>query len=215
MSNESNIIDDRRGLIFTINREPEPVFQVESKHWADPEHRWPSQEIPPEIHAKVAEFKQSGKPGAFARSVQGDVGVYVICEENLKPLPEPADDDVVFEPGPQSASARQLNAYDIVICAKGGVIRADNGDTFETQPGDYYVVRCDTWGRFMDSQARRPAHVQTTKDMLHLLEDLHGKNFLSMAPDKPDEQLPPSMPQVVDPGFNLTCYVLNLARFQR
>jgi len=213
MSNQTLIVDDRRGLIFTIDRERENVYQVESKHWATAAHRWSHQEIPPEIHAKIAELKQNGRPGAFAQLAGGD-GVYVICEENIKPLPELAGDDFVIGPPAESSSGRQLSPYDIVICTKGGTIRADNGDTFETGPGEYYVIDCHAWGRFIVDQAMRPHDVEITKEILLLLEDLHGKNFLSMTPDK-SEALPPGMAPPVSADMSINCYVLNLARFKR
>jgi len=214
MSNESLIIDDKRGLIFTIDRQREPVYQVESRHWATSAHRWDHNEIPPEIHAKVAELKESGKPGAFARFLQGEVGVYVIYEKNIKPLPELAADELAFEPSQAPGSERTLSPYDIVICSKGGTVRADDGGGAETVEGDYYVINCETWGRFLTNQATRPRDVETTKEVLLLLEDLNGKNFLSMTPDK-SEGLPPDMPKPLEVMDNINCYVLNLSQFKR
>lgn len=213
MSND--IVDDRRGLIFTIDRQREPVYQVESQHWARADHRWPSAEIPPEIHAKVEELKASGKPGAFARFLQGEDGVYVIYEKNIKPMPEVADQEIAFVPPPQASSGRQLAPYDIVICAKGGTVRADNGELFETTEDGYYVIKCQTWARFLNNQAMRPRDVETTKEVLLLLEDLNGKNYLSMSPDKTPEALPIDLFEPTDAIIGITCYVLNLARFKR
>ncbi|WP_437673166.1 hypothetical protein [Sorangium sp. So ce131] len=177
-------------------------------------HRWGEHEIPPEIRAKAAELKQNGKPGTFVRSLEGETGVYLIYEKNIKPLPELADEEAAFAPGKQPGSNRELSPYDIVLCAKGGTIIADNGDVFETQEGDYFVIKCNTWGRFVTDQATRPREVETTKEVLLLLEDLHGKNFLSMTPDK-SEALPSTMPMPIKAIIQINCYVLNLARFKR
>jgi hypothetical protein len=211
MDNESRVVDDPRGLIFTIDRQREPVYQVDSKHWAHEDHRFHPDEIPPEIHEKVAELRESGRPGAFARFGDNDAGVYVIYEKNIKHFPELAADDFTLDPQSAGAAETGLHPHDIVICAKSGMIRADNGDVFQTEECDYYVVRSDVWGRFATNQGTRPRDVETTKEVLILLDELHGKNYLSMNPDKPTEVLPAPK----DPGYNITCYVLNLARFKR
>ncbi len=215
MSNAILNVDDPRSLIFTIDRQREPLYQVESKHWARADHRWNHDDIPPEIHAKVAELEENGKPGAFAQFLQGQDGVYVICEKNIKQMPEVADDDLVFAPPAQASDGRQLSPYDIVICAKGGTIQADNGDTYETAEGEYYVIKCNAWGRFVLNQAMRPRDVETTKEVLILLDSLHGKNFLSMSPDRTPEGLPPDMVEPTEAIVACNCYVLNLARFKR
>jgi hypothetical protein len=216
MSNEIPCVDDRRGLVFTINRESNPVYQMNSSAWARAENRWAESDIPPEIREKVASLRQTGKPGAFVRFLQGEVGVYVICEKNIKNLPEAADDDLVVE-GPRSTldSARGLTSYDLVVCAKNGTIHAEDGATLETREGDYYVIRCHAWGRFVLNPSLRPGFVETTKDVLLLLESLHRRNFLSMSPDPASEALPPDLatPMAVPVGIN--CYVLNLSRFKR
>jgi hypothetical protein len=216
MSNEIPFTNDRRGILFTINRETEPLYQLESGAWASPENRWPEGDIPPEIREKVAALRQSGKPGTFVQFLQGEVGVYVICEGNIKYLPEAADDDLVVD-GPWSTGtrARGLAPYDLVICAKGGAVMAEGAARLETRDGDYYVVRCQTWSRFVAHPPVRPRFVDTTKDVLLLLENLHRKNFLSMSPDPEDEGLPANLmpPMAVPEGIN--CYVLNLSRFKR
>lgn len=215
MSNKLQYLDDRRGFLFTINRDSNPVYQVESASWAHAENRWSAIDLPPEILAKVAELKASGKPGAFVQFLQGEDGVYVICEKNIKNLPEAADDDLVYALRGQMASARALSPYDIVICAKGGTIRGQNGEAFETQEDDYYVVRCQSWGRFALNQLMQPGFVETTKEFLLLLDNLHGKNFLSMSPDKTSETLPPDFGEPSDVPVGINCYVLNLSRFKR
>lgn len=215
MTIESLNVNDRRSLIFTIDRQPEPVYQVESTDWARAEHRWSQDEIPPELRAKLSELEESGKPGAFVRFLQGQEGVYVICEKNIKPIPELAGDEIVFDPLTQPPGERRLSPYDIVICTIGGTIRADNGDVFETGEGECYVIRYQSWGRFVQDKAMRPQDVETTKQVLLLLERLHGKDFLSMTPDPSDEHLPADMPQAIKADASVNCYVLNLARFQR
>jgi hypothetical protein len=215
MSDESQIIDDPRGLIFTIERRREPVYQVESKHWASEEHRWHKDDIPSEIHAKVEELKASGKPGAFARFTRGDAGVYVIYEGNIKRFPEAADGEIVFDPARREGSEKELSAGDLVICARGGMIYADSGDVFHTEQDSYYVVKSETWGRFVSNQETRPWPVAATKDSLILLETLHGENYLSMNPDKPAEGPREGLRAPEEVGFHITCYVLNLARFTR
>ncbi|WP_437765333.1 hypothetical protein WMF27_30515 [Sorangium sp. So ce281] len=216
MSNDIQCINDRRGLVFTIDREPNPVYQLESSAWANAENRWAERDIPPEIRDKVASLNETGKPGAFVQFLQGDVGVYVICEKNIKNLPETACDDlVVQEECAKLSSARRLAAYDLVICAKNGTIRAESGETFETREGDYYVVRCQSWGRFVLNPSLRPGFVETTKEVLLLLEGLHRKNFLSMSPDPTDERLPPDVAQPTAVPVGINCYVLNLSRFKR
>ena len=213
MSNQTPYFDDRRGFLFTINRDSNPVYQVESASWAQAENRWSANDLPPEILAKVADLKESGKPGAFVQFLQGEVGVYVICEKNIKNLPEAADDDIVNAPRGQAGSARELAPYDIIICAKGGAIRGRNGETSETQEDDYYVLKCQSWGRFVLSQAKQPAFVDTTKEFLHLLDNLHGKNFLAMSPDKPSEHIP-GLTEPSEAVIGIACYVLNLAHFK-
>ncbi|MGK4000827.1 hypothetical protein [Sorangium sp. So ce1024] len=216
MSNQIPSIDDRRGIVFTINREPNPVYQLESSAWASAENRWAERDIPPEIRDKVASLKETGKPGAFVQFLQGDVGVYVICERNIKNLPEMACDDLVVQ-GTRAklGGGRGLADYDLVICAKNGTIRAENGDTFETREGDYYVVHCQSWGRFVLNPSQRPGFVETTKEVLLLLEGLHRKNFLSMSPDPTDERLPRDFAQPTAVPVGINCYVLNLSRFKR
>jgi hypothetical protein len=216
MSNESPNVDDRRGFIFTIDRQREPVYQVDSKHWAQKAHRWSPEEMPAEIRDKAAELQESAKPGAFARFHQGAVGVYILCEKNIKPIPELAGDDFTFESPGRPGSEKKLSPHDIVICAKGGPIQGENGEVFETEEGDYYVIQPSTWGRFTTDSATRPRDVETTKEILILLEELHGKNFLSMSPDKPFEwKAPPIMPDAIDAIYHINCYVLNLSRFKR
>jgi hypothetical protein len=215
MSSKPPYFDDRRGLLFTINRDSNPVYQVESASWAHAENRWSANELPPEILAKVAYLKESGKPGAFVQFLQGEDGVYVICEKNIKNLPDAAADELVNVPRAQAVSARALAPYDIIICAKGGPIHGQNGETFETQEDDYYVLRCQSWGRFVLSEPKQPDFVGTTKEFLLLLDNLHGKNFLSMSPDPTHETLPPDFGEPTDASFGIACYVLNLARFKR
>lgn len=216
MSNEIPCLNDRRGLVFTIAREPNPVYQVESSAWASAENRWAEHDIPPEIRDKVASLKETGKPGAFVHYLQGDVGVYVICESNIKNLPEAACDDLVVEgTRPKLGGAQELADYDLVICAKDGAIRAENGETFETREGDYYVVHCQSWGRFVLNPSVRPRFVETTKEVLLLLESLHRKNFLSMSPDPTDEALPRNLMKPIAVTVGINCYVLNLSRFKR
>lgn len=215
MSRESLNINDRRSFIFTIDRRSEPVYQVESQDWARAEHRWSHDEIPPELRAKIAELAESGKPGAFVRFPGGEEGVYVICEKNIKPIPELAGDDLILDPSSQPPGERRLSPYDLVICAIGGAICADNGNVFETGEGEYYVIRCQAWGRFVQNQALRPKDVETTKEVLLLLEKLHGKGFLSMSPDPSDEVLPGDMPESTVVSEHVNCYVLNLSRFAR
>lgn len=216
MSNEIQCTNDRRGILFTIDRESNPVYQLESSAWASAENRCNESDIPPEIRDKAASLQETGKPGAFAHFLQGDIGVYVIYEKNIKNIPEAADDDLVV-PGtrPKLDNSRGLAAYDLVICAKNGTICAENGESFETREGDYYIVRCQSWSRFVLNPALRPGFVETTKEVLLLLEGLHRKNFLSMSPDPTDERLPPDVvtPTAVPVGIN--CYVLNLSRFKR
>lgn len=215
MSNEFSGFNDQRGLLFTIDREPDPVYQVESRRWARPENRWPEGEIPAEIRAKVAELKQSGLPGAFARLLPGDEGVYVLYEKNVKQLPELAAADISVDPARQPAGARQLAPYDIVICARAGAVPTGSGEELTTADDEYYVVKCGAWTRFALEQAMRPAFVETTKDFLHLLEDLHGKNFFSMSPDRAGEALPPDLEPPSPAIVAINCYVLNLSRFKR
>lgn len=215
MSTQVQTIDDRRGILFTISRDSNPLYQVESSAWAREDNRWPEEDIPQEIRDKMAELEQNGKPGAFVRFLQGEVGVYVICERNIKSLPAPADDDIVLDPFGQPSSERRLSAYDVVIRAKSGAIRDADGGTAETNEGDYYVIPCQTWGRYVLEQDKRPGHVEVTKEMLHLLDELHGHNFLSMSPDKPDEVLPPDIGEPEPAIIGITCYVLNLSRFKR
>ncbi|HSO00064.1 MAG TPA: hypothetical protein VLS89_17345 [Candidatus Nanopelagicales bacterium] len=214
MSDQSQGVNDPRGLIFTIDRRPEPVYQVESQSWACAEHLWRHDEIPPEILAKISELEENGQPGAFVRFLHGEDGIYVLCEKNIKALPEPAAEDATIDPTSAPGGGRTLSAYDIVVCAKGGTIRAENGDVYQTAEGECYVIRCGTWGRFIMDQEKRPSFVQTTKEVLLLLEDLHGKNFLSMTPDK-HEGLPSDMLEPTVANDALHCYVLNLSRFKR
>lgn len=200
------VIDDPRGFVFTINQEKAPVYQVDSTQWARSEHRRPAAEIPPEIRAKVAELRDSGEPGAFARFGETELGVYVLCEPNIKNLPEPAAEDAVIGHSPEGPP---LSPHDIVIYAKAGAIQGEDGNVYHTGEGEYYVVKGEEWSRF--APAALPPDVGTTKEVLLLLDRLHGKNFLSMSPDKPEELLC----DPTDPGFNITCYVLNLSRFKR
>lgn len=216
MSNEIPYLNDRRGILFTINREPNPVYQLESSAWASAENRWDEHDIPLEIRDKVASLKETGKPGAFVHFLQGDVGVYVICERNIKNIPEMAGDDLVVEgTRAKPGSSQELADYDLVICAKDGAIRAESGETFETREGDYYVVHCQSWGRFVLNPSRRPGFVETTKEVLLLLESLHRKNFLSMSPDPTDEALPRDFVKPTAATVGINCYVLNLSRFKR
>lgn len=215
MSSQPPYFDDRRGLLFTINRDSAPVYQVESASWAHAENRRSASDLPPEILAKVASLKESGKPGAFVQFLQGEVGVYVICEKNIKNLPEAADDDLVYAPSGQAGSSREISPYDIIICAKGGEVRGQNGEMSETQEDDYYVLQCQKWGRYALSQSKQPDFVGTTKEFLLLLDNLHGKNFLSMSPDPIHETLPPDFGEPTEVSFGIACYVLNLSRFKR
>jgi hypothetical protein len=215
MSNTILCIDDKRGLIFTINGESNPVYQVESKFWAQPGNRWNENDIPQKIRDKIATLEATGKPGVFVRFLPGDDGVYVICEKNIKTLPEPADEDIVLDPSQYSVDGRTLSTYDVVIRAKGGKVQGDNGETFDTQEGDYYVIPCQSWGRVVLDEPMRPHFVETTKEFLHLLEALHKKNFLSMSPDKPDEVLPPDMVTPTSATDGINCYVLSFSRFRR
>ncbi|MDI1430202.1 hypothetical protein [Polyangium sorediatum] len=208
-------IDDRRGFVFTINREADPVYQVESSAWTQDAYRWSEKEIPKAIRDKVVELEQTGKPGAFVRFLQGDVGVYVICEKNIKILPELADMEISVDPFRENGSGRKLSPYDIVIQAKEGTVRAANGESQTTRAGDYYVIPCQTWGRFIVEEPHRPDFVEITRKMLSLLEELHGHDFLSMSPDKPEEALPPNQAAPQPACFGITCYVLNLSRFTR
>lgn len=212
----SNVIDDRRGLIFTINSESDPVYQVESSAWAQAGNRWTEEEMPPEIRAKIASLRETGQPGAFVQLVQGEVGVYVILETNIKRLPEAAaDEQTVVDPSSQPEGARALAPYDIIICAKEGTVHAGNGETFETQVGDCYVLKCQSWGRFYLPPAQEPDFITTTKSFLRLLDRLHGKNFLSMCPDPESEALPPDFGDAFPAIVAINCYVLNLSRFKR
>lgn len=216
MPGQPPYLNDRRGLLFTINRESSPVYQVESTSWARPENRWSSHDLPPEIFAKIAHLKESGKPGAFVQFFQGEVGVYLVCEKNIKNLPEAADDDLVYAPREQAENARELSPYDIVISAKGGAIHGQNGETSETQEDEIYVLRYQSWGRFVLSEPKQPHFVSTTREFLLLLDNLHDKSFLSMSPDKPSEALPPpDFGTSADVDCGIACYVLNLARFKR
>lgn len=210
MSNQPPYFNDRRGFLITINRHSNPVFQVESASWAQAENRWSANDLPAEILAKVADLKESGKPGAFVQFLQGEVGVYVICEKNITNLPEAADDDIVNAPRGQAGSARELSPHDIIICAKGGAIYGKNGETSETQEDDYYVLGSKSWSSFVLSQPKQPAFVDTTKEFLHLLDSLHDKNYLSMSPD-PREFL---LANPVEADIGIACYVLNLAHFK-
>ena len=215
MSNEIPYINDRRGILFTINSDSNPVYQVESKSWAHEVNRWTQDDIPQEIRDKVADLKETGKPGAFVRFLQGEVGVYVIYEKNIKNLPEAADEDLLIEPRAQPGSERELAPYDIVICTKDGTIHTEDGETVATREGDYYIIRCQTWGRFVLNPPMRPSFVETTKEFLLLLDDLHGRNFLSMSPDITGEVLPGDIGDPVSVADGVNCYVLNLARFKR
>jgi hypothetical protein len=191
------------------------VYQVESSAWTQEANRWSEEDVPQEIRDKVDQLERTGKPGAFVRFLQGEVGVYLICEKNIKTLPELADDEINADPFEHQGSGRKLSPYDIVVRAKGGTVRAENGEIKKTRAGDYYVIPCQSWGRFIVEEPKRPEFVETTKNMLSLLEDLHGHNFLSMSPDKPDEVLPPDMAAPESACFGITCYVLNLSRFTR
>ncbi|AKT39992.1 hypothetical protein [Chondromyces crocatus] len=214
MSIESLNVDDPRSFIFTIDGSPEPLYQVESRQWARPEYRWAASEIPAEIRTKVAELESNGKPGAFVRFEDDQDGVYVICEQNIKMVPEVADEDVLIAGSLNASSGRSLSHYDIVVHAKAGPVPS-NGETLSTEIGEYYVIRYENWGRYVLHQSMRPQDVVTTKEILLLLERLHGTNFLSMTPDKPEEGLPPNVDGPTDAIVACNCYVLNLARFKR
>ncbi len=95
------------------------------------------------------------------------------------------------------------------------MIYGENGETFETQEGDWYVIKCQSWGRFSLNKAIRPGFVETTKEFLLLLSNLHSKDFLSMSPDPTSEVLPPDFGQAMDVPLGINCYVLNLSRFTR
>ncbi|EYF00040.1 hypothetical protein [Chondromyces apiculatus] len=215
MSIESLNVKDLRSFIFSIDNSSEPVYQVESKHWARGADRWAPEEIPSEIRAKVAELERNGKPGAFVRFPEEDDGVYVLCEKNIKMLPEAADADGVITSLPETNQGRHLSHYDIVIYCKAGTVQAEDGSTYNTEEGEYYVIRYNTWGRYVLRQDMRPKDVATTREVLNLLQRLHGKDFLSMTPDKPDERVPPDMVEPTDAIVACNCYVLNLARFKR
>lgn len=210
MPTESTMKNDRRGLIFTIEGNRNTVYQVRSCEWARDEHRWHTDDIPPEILAKVDELGRNKKPGAFARFGQEDRGVYVIDERNISTEPAKADDDVVFDPYAPAGRERTLSACDIVIRAKGGQIEAENGEIYDTEDGQYYVVKSDTWGRFVPRRDVLLPEVNTTVDFLGLLDRLNGKNYLSMTPDDPPRA---ALPQETEPIVHINCYVLNLARF--
>lgn len=206
-------VDDKRGLIFTLNREPNPVYQVESGVWGKPDNRWEAAEIPQEIRDKVADLWESGKPGAFVQFLQGEEGIYVICEKNIKTLPDTAAADLGLSPPAPSGSGRALSAYDIVICSKGGAVQTTTGEAFETQEGDYYVISARDWSRVVLDEADRPKFVETTKEMLHLLDALNGQNFLTMKPD-PNEGALRDLDASSSACVGINCYVLNLARFK-
>lgn len=215
MSTQIPYINDRRGFLFTINRDVDPVYQVESSAWAQQVHRWSETDVPQPIRDKVSQLEQNGKPGAFVRFLQGEVGVYVVCEKNIKTIPEPGDEEVSVDAFEQNGNGRQLSPYDIVIRAKGGTVRTENGETFETQEGDYYVIPCQVWGRYILEEPKRPEFVELTKQMLSFMQDLNGHNFVCMSPDKPDEALPPTMAAPEPASFGIACYVLNLPNFKR
>lgn len=215
MTQQMTCNDDRRGLLFTINQESSPVYQLESQAWARPENRWNVEDIPQSIRDKVAKLEQTGKPGAFVRFMQGETGVYVLCEKNIGTLPERADDEIQADLPNEGGEGPTLSPYDIVIHAKAGTIPSENGETIETAEGSYYVIPCQSWGRFILEQHLRPGHVETTKEFLLLLDNLHGQNFLAMSPDKPTEVLPPDMEEPIPAIIPITCYVLNLAHFKR
>lgn len=209
------ILDDRRALLFSIDGEAAPVYQVQSGSWAKEEYRFQEANLPQEIRDKMSALEQSGEPGAFARILQGEVGVYLICESNIKNLPEPAAPEISFDPFAQQGNAQVLSPYDIIIRAKAGTVWDEDGSTRQTQEGDYYVIPCQTWGRMILAQNGEPEHVEITRKMLALLEELNGKNFLAMSPDKPEEVLPPDMPTPDVACFGVTCAVLNLSHFKR
>lgn len=212
----SNMLDDRRGLLFTINGEPAPLYQVESTAWAQPANRWTEEELPPEVRARIASLRQTGQPGAFVQLVQGEVGVYVILEENIKRLPEAAaEEETAIDPSWQSESGRALSPYDIILCTRGGPINPASGQTPETQAGDCYVLKCQSWGQFFLPSAQEPEDVTTTKRVLLLLDKLHSRNFLSMCPDPESEVLPPDFGEPIPAFMPINCYVLNLSRFKR
>jgi hypothetical protein len=216
MPNESQIVKDRRGFVFTIEGLREPVYQVDAKQWARAEHLWSESDIPPEIRAKFAQLRSEGKPGAFVQFSGIDAGVYLICEEHIQRVPGMADQaELVLDPPPVAASGRRLSPGDIVISAKGGLIYADSGDVLTTEPGAYYVVSSQTWGRFVPDPATQLPDVETTKDILILLDRLNGNNYLSMSPDPAEDGYAVPLPETIDPGYHITCYVLNLARFTR
>jgi hypothetical protein len=215
MTDQVSCVNDRRGFLFTINLESNPVYQVESHAWARPENRWNEEDIPKAIRDKMAQLEQSGKPGAFVRFMQGETGVYLVCEKNINNLPACADDEISFEPPQEGINGPTLAPYDIVVRTKGGMIQLQNGEAVETPEGAYYVIPCQSWTRFVLEQSLRPGHVETTKEFLLLLDDLHGQNFLAMSPDKPTEVLPPDLSEPVPAIIPITCYVLNLAHFQR
>ncbi|APR85045.1 Hypothetical protein A7982_10394 [Minicystis rosea] len=205
-------VNDQRGLIFTINGDTNTVYQVKSGEWAKAANRWSSTDIPSDIRSKVEELMASGAPGAFVRFLEGEDGVYVICEKNIKTVPQLAGTDLSFVP--PSGSGPSLSTYDIVIYAKGGPVRTDTGASVSTTEGDYYVVSVGDWVQVVLEEADQPRFVNTTKEMLHLLDALNKKHFLSMKPD-PDELRPSdyAAPRAATEGIN--CYVLNLARFMR
>ena len=211
----SNVIDDRRGLIFTINGEPHPVYQVESSAWAHTENMWAVQDMPQAIRDQIQYLRQSGSPGAFVQLVQGEVGVYVIMEPNIGRLPAPASDDGFVADPSETSGTRTLAPYDIVICAKSGVVQGENGETIQTQEGDCYVLKCQSWGQFFLPPLQEPAFVTTTKNFLLLLEQLHSKNFLSMWPDPDVERLPSDFGTATPAIMPINCYVLNLSNFKR
>ncbi|MEZ4298674.1 MAG: hypothetical protein R3B70_27235 [Polyangiaceae bacterium] len=208
----SNELDDRRGLLFTINGDQEPVYQVMSSAWAQSPNKCSIQDLPLEVQAQITALKANGKPGAFVELVQGDVGVYVIVESNITRLPEAASEDVTLvDPNAQPPGTRVLAPYDIIICTKEG----DNYDaTHTTQEDDCYVVNCQSWGRFFLPQVQEPEYVTTTKRFLLLLESLHGRNYLSMCPDPVSEVLPPDFGPAVSAIVPINCYVLNLSSFK-
>jgi len=212
----SNVIDDRRGLIFTINGELDPVYQVESSTWAQPSNRCSIAELPAEIQARIASLKETSQPGAFVKLVQGEVGVYVLVETNIKRMPEAAaEEETILDPSAQPSGTRALAPYDIVVCSKQGAVHGENGEIIDTQEGDCYVLNCQSWGRFFLPPLQEPAFVTTTKSFLLLLEQLHDKNFLSMCPDPAGEALPPDFGPTLPAFAPINCYVLNLSSFQR
>lgn len=214
MSNNPMYLDDRRGLLFTINGETNPVYQVESKSWVHAANRWNRDDIPREIRDKIAYLRETGKPGAFVRLNQEGEGAYLICEENIKNLPEAADDALV-ELSLPAGSASGLAPYDIILCTKAGTIQGANGETFTTPTGDYYIIKCQAWGRFALPTSKQPDFIKTTRDFLLLIEGLHKKNYFSMSPDPESEGLPVDFPVPLPALEALNCYVLNLSRFTR